>query len=60
MTEGNFHEPDPFPGFDTDEGANAADFAAEHDSATLAEQLGGGPERADEPESPEGVAGMDE
>ena len=56
MMERDFREPDPFPGFDTeDEG----EFASEHE-ATLVEQLGGGPEAEPEPESPSGLAGADE
>ena len=35
------------------------DFAAEHDSATFASQLDGGPEGAPEPEAPRGLAGAD-
>lgn len=35
------------------------DFAGEHDTTTVADQLDGGPEEAEEPESPEGRAGMD-
>lgn len=35
------------------------DFAAEHSSLTFADELEGGPERAREPESPRGLAGMD-
>jgi hypothetical protein len=35
------------------------DFADEHSSPTFADQMEGGPERAPEPESPEGHAGMD-
>ncbi len=35
------------------------DFAAEHDSPTYADDLDGGPERAAEPESPRGLAGME-
>lgn len=46
-----------FPGFDTDD---LGDFATEHCSVTIAEQLDGGPEHAREPESPHGLAGMDE
>ncbi|MER7276713.1 hypothetical protein ABT369_19940 [Dactylosporangium sp. NPDC000244] len=48
---------EPFPGFDEDD---LGDFATEHCSVTLAEQLAGGPEHAREPESPHGLAGMDE
>ena len=50
-------EPVPFPGFDVDD---LGDFAVEHRSVTLAEQMDGGPEHAREPESPRGLAGMDE
>ncbi|WP_433611694.1 hypothetical protein ACQP2P_45015 [Dactylosporangium sp. CA-139114] len=46
-----------FPGFDADD---LGDFASEHRSVTLAEELAGGPEHAREPESPHGLAGMDE
>ncbi|GAA3281061.1 MULTISPECIES: hypothetical protein [Dactylosporangium] len=46
-----------FPGFDADD---LGDFATEHCSVTLAEQLAGGPEHARERESPRGLAGMDE
>jgi hypothetical protein len=35
------------------------DFAAEHEGTTLADQTPGGPERSEEPESPDGRAGMD-
>lgn len=35
------------------------DFAAEHSDTTLADQVPGGPERAEEPESPDNRAGMD-
>jgi hypothetical protein len=35
------------------------DFAAEHDETTFADEPEGGPEHAQEPESPEGHAGMD-
>lgn len=35
------------------------DFADEHDSMTFAEEMPGGPEGVDEPESPKGYAGMD-
>ena len=35
------------------------DFADEHSSPTFAPHLDGGPERAREPETPEGLAGMD-
>jgi len=43
-----------------DQEATAADdFADEHSSPTFADQKEGGPERAPEPESPEGHAGMD-
>ncbi|MFG2038564.1 hypothetical protein [Dactylosporangium sp. NPDC048998] len=48
---------EPFPGFDADD---LGDFASEHCSVTLAWQLDGGPEHAREPESPHGLAGMDE
>ncbi|GAA2330214.1 hypothetical protein [Dactylosporangium salmoneum] len=48
---------EPFPGFDIDD---LGDFASEHCTVTLAEQLEGGPEHAREPESPHGLAGMDE
>ncbi|GAA4244246.1 hypothetical protein [Dactylosporangium darangshiense] len=48
---------EPFPGFDPDD---LGDFAYEHCSVTLAGQLAGGPEHAREPESPHGLAGMDE
>ncbi|MFI5916367.1 hypothetical protein [Dactylosporangium sp. NPDC051541] len=46
-----------FPGFEPDD---LGDFATEHCSVTLAEQLAGGPEHARERESPRGLAGMDE
>ena len=36
------------------------DFAAEHDSTTFADEMPGGPERAHDPDSPRGQAGMDE
>jgi hypothetical protein len=35
------------------------DFAEEHDSMTFADEMPGGPEGIDEPESPKGYAGMD-
>ena len=49
---------EPFPGFDVDD---LGDFAVE----TLQRhprpiQLAGGPEHATEPESPKGLAGMDD
>jgi hypothetical protein len=48
--------------FDTDPATDAgtdSDFAAEHQDSTLAGQARGGPEHAEEPESPDGRAGMD-
>jgi hypothetical protein len=36
------------------------DFAAEHDDTSFADNVRGGPERALEPESPRGRAGMDD
>lgn len=45
--------------FDTADDAGA-DLAAEHDQTSFADEVGGGPEHADEPESPTGHAGMDE
>lgn len=36
-----------------------ADFAAEHDETSFADEAEGGLEKAKEPESPEGHAGMD-
>ena len=57
MSEREFREPDPFPGFEKD---NQDDFAAEHEEPSLADEMGGGPERTREPESPRGLAGMDE
>jgi len=36
-----------------------ADFAEEHQDSTLADETGGGPEHAREPESPDGRGGMD-
>ena len=41
------------------DGPTEGDFAEEHSSVTVATGLEGGPERAPEPESPEGYAGMD-
>ena len=35
------------------------DFAEEHRDTTFADEVPGGPEHAEEPESPEGRAGMD-
>lgn len=46
-----------FPGFDADD---LGDFAIEHCSVTLADELAGGPEHARERESPRGLAGMDD
>jgi len=57
MTEPLVRAAEPFPGFDVDD---LGDFAVEHRSVTLADQLAGGPERAPEPESPKGLAGMDD
>ncbi|MEV0132336.1 hypothetical protein AB0H83_28225 [Dactylosporangium sp. NPDC050688] len=57
MTESQARVREPFPGFDVDD---LGDFAVEHRSVTLADQLAGGPERAAEPESPKGLAGMDD
>jgi hypothetical protein len=59
MTEQQVRAIEPFPGFgvDVDE---LGDFAVEHCSVTLADQLAGGPEHAREPESPRGLAGMDD
>ncbi|GAA2617984.1 hypothetical protein GCM10010399_56330 [Dactylosporangium fulvum] len=57
MSEPELRVADPFPGFDADD---LGDFAVEHRSMTLAEQLDGGPEHAREPESPRGLAGMDD
>jgi hypothetical protein len=37
-----------------------SDFADEHSSPTLADQMPGGPEGRPEPESPKGYAGMDQ
>jgi hypothetical protein len=39
--------------------AGDPDFAAEHSSPTVADQMPGGPERARDPEVPRGYAGMD-
>ena len=39
--------------------AASGDFAEEHQDTTLADQTAGGPEHAEEPESPDGRAGMD-
>jgi hypothetical protein len=39
--------------------ADSGDFAGEHSSSTVADQMPGGPEGAREPESPRGYAGMD-
>jgi hypothetical protein len=36
-----------------------ADFADEHTDTTFADQVPGGPERSEEPESPDGRAGME-
>jgi hypothetical protein len=35
------------------------DFASEHATVTVADQLEGGPEGAPEPESPRGLSGQD-
>jgi hypothetical protein len=35
------------------------DFAVEHSTATYAYEAPGGPERADDPDSPRGLAGAD-
>jgi hypothetical protein len=56
MSDPDFRDPDRFPeGVPEDEG----DFADEHSDTTLADQLTGGPESANEPETPRGRAGMD-
>jgi hypothetical protein len=39
--------------------AGEPDFAAEHSSMTVADQMPGGPERAPDREVPRGYAGMD-
>jgi hypothetical protein len=57
MTEPQVRAVEPFPGFDVDD---LGDFAVEHCSVTLADQLAGGPEHATEPDSPKGLAGMDD
>ncbi|MET7418154.1 hypothetical protein [Dactylosporangium sp. NPDC005555] len=57
MTEQQVRALEPFPGFDVDD---LGDFAVEHCSVTLADQLAGGPEHAREAESPKGLAGMDD
>lgn len=57
MTEQQVRTLEPFPGFDVDD---LGDFAVEHCSVTLADQLAGGPEHAREAESPKGLAGMDD
>lgn len=44
--------------FDTDS-ENDPDFAGEHDDSTFADDTAGGLEHAEEPESPDGRAGMD-
>lgn len=51
-----FRQPDPnaAPRPDDD-----FDFAGEHDETSFADNVPGGPERAVEPESPRGHAGMD-
>jgi hypothetical protein len=43
---------------DTDTDTDA-DFAGEHDDTTFADEEPGGPERAEEPESPRGRDGQD-
>lgn len=45
-------EPDPTP-------EAGADFADEHESATFADEVEGGPEDISESETPEGYAGME-
>jgi hypothetical protein len=50
---------DPEAGRRDPEPGAGDDFADEHSSPTFADQAEGGPERAPEPESPEGHAGMD-
>jgi hypothetical protein len=42
-----------------DDEPSDADFAEEHRDSTFADESEGGPERAREPESPRGLAGMD-
>ncbi|WP_432824629.1 hypothetical protein [Dactylosporangium sp. CA-092794] len=42
-----------------DDEPDDADFAAEHEDSTFADETRGGPERSEEPESPRGRAGMD-
>jgi hypothetical protein len=51
-----FREPDPARRDRPDEDP---DFAAEHDDATFADEMPGGPEQARDPDSPEGQSGMD-
>ncbi|MFI5909746.1 hypothetical protein [Dactylosporangium sp. NPDC051541] len=43
----------------SDDDADSADFASEHEDSTLADEVEGGPEGSPEPESPRGRAGMD-
>ncbi|WP_426514093.1 hypothetical protein ACPPVO_27810 [Dactylosporangium sp. McL0621] len=45
--------------FDEDVDDEGGDFAQEHDDSTLADEVEGGPEASEEPESPRGRAGMD-
>lgn len=40
--------------------ASEPDFAEEHGTPSIADQMRGGPERKPDPETPEGYAGMDE
>ncbi|MFF5234958.1 hypothetical protein [Dactylosporangium sp. NPDC000521] len=37
----------------------SGDFSEEHQDTTFADETAGGPEHAEEPESPDGRAGMD-
>jgi hypothetical protein len=58
MTEPVFRDPDPMPEALPDD--DLGDFAEEHTSNTFADEVRGGLEGAPEPESPRGLAGMDD
>ncbi|MBN1174865.1 MAG: hypothetical protein JXA67_22085 [Micromonosporaceae bacterium] len=47
------------PGEVDEDDLREPDFAEEHCSMTLADQMEGGPEHAPDPETPHGLAGQD-
>ena len=58
MTSTTGGYPERLPRSDEDD-PEGADFAGEHADVSLAHELGGGPERADDEAVPHGLAGAD-